>query len=112
MKTVILFTNTVILTFFSLGTIGKESHLDQALQHAEAAVTSTVWKSVAEHAEIAKNHANAAKAENSETGKIASPHLDAGIRSLEEAVKEGQLGAADLARKAAEKAVAHLKKAE
>ena len=54
MKTAILFTSIVILTFFSFGVIGKGNHLDQALQHAEAAVTSTEWKAVAEHAEIAK----------------------------------------------------------
>ena len=112
MKTIILFTSILILIFFSFSARGKGSHLDLALQHAEAAVTSTQWKAVAEQAEMAKNHANPAKTENDQAGKMGSPHLDAGIRSLEVAIKEGQLGAADLARKAAEQAVAHLKKAE
>ena len=65
---------------------------------------------IAEHAEMAKTHANAAKNEKNLTA-TGGTHLDAGIRSLDQAIENGKLGAADSARKAAEDAVTHLKEA-
>lgn len=111
MKTISLYTSIlIILMLLSFGTFARENHLNQAVQHAEAAIQSTDVKAITEHAEEAKTHAEAAKAEKTQaTG--GNSHLDAGIRSLNEAIKEGKLGAVDLARKAAEQAVAHLKQA-
>jgi hypothetical protein len=100
----------IIMALLSFSTLAAENHLNQAIQHAEAAVQSTDAKTIAEHAEEAKTHAEAAKAEKTLTAGISS-HLDAGIRSLNEAIKEGKLGAIDAARKSVEQAVAHLKQA-
>lgn len=109
MKTITLYTSFLIIFFFSLSAFAAGNHLNEAIQHAEVAAKATEGKTISQHAEEAKTHANAAKAEK--TQAATNPHLDAGIRSLDEAIKEGNLGAADSARKAAEQAVAHLKQA-
>jgi len=91
----------ITLFFYSFCTTAAESHMAQALKHAEAAASASDAKAVAEHAEAAKNHA-----------KVADEHLDAGIKSLETAIEHGKLGHADVAKVAAEEAVTHLKAAE
>jgi hypothetical protein len=78
-----------------------ESHMAEALTHAEAAAAATDGKAVAEHAEASKTHA-----------KTADEHLDAGIKSLDSAIKHGKMGHTDLATKAAAEAVTHLKAAQ
>ncbi len=78
-----------------------ESHMAEALKHAEAAAAAADAAAVAEHASAATTHA-----------KIADEHLDAGLKSLEGAVEHGKMGHADLAKKAAEEAVTHLKAAQ
>jgi hypothetical protein len=109
---VISFTSIlIIMALLPFSTFAAENHLSQAVQHAEAAVQSTDVKTIAGHVEEAKTHAEAAKAEKTLTAGIISSHLDAGIRSLNEAIKEGKLGAIDAARKSAKQAVAHLKQA-
>lgn len=110
MKIVTFYMSILIIALFSFGAFAAENHLSEAIQHAEAAVQAPDGRTIAQHAEEAKTHANAAKAEKTQAPTGGS-HLDAGIRSLDEAIKEGNLGAADLARKAAEQAVAHLKQA-
>lgn len=90
----------IILTFCSFG-VAAESHMAQALKHAEAAAKSSEGKAIAEHAEQAKTHA-----------KTADEHLDAGITSLDGAIDHGKQGHTDLAKKAAEEAVTHLKAAQ
>jgi O-acetylhomoserine/O-acetylserine sulfhydrylase-like pyridoxal-dependent enzyme len=92
----------IILTFAAFGAYAAgESHMAEALKHAEAAVKAGDGKGIAEHAEAAKAHA-----------KTADEHLDAGVTSLEGAIDHGKMGHADLAKKAAEEAVAHLKAAQ
>lgn len=91
----------IVLSICSVGAYAEESHMTQALEHAEAAVNASDGKAIAEHAEVAKTHA-----------KVADEHLDAGITSLEGAIKHGKMGHSDLAKKAAEEAVTHLKAAQ
>ena len=91
----------IILTFAAFGTYAGESHMAEALKHAEAAVKADDGKGIAEHAEVAKTHA-----------KTADEHLDAGVTSLDGAIEHGKMGHADLAKKAAEEAVTHLKAAQ
>ena len=110
MKTITLYTSILIMALCSFSAFAAESRLDQAIKHAETAVKAADGKTVAEHAEMAKTHAKAAKTEKT-LAKTADSHLDAGIKSLDEAIKQGKLGAADLAKKAAEEAVTHLKEA-
>jgi Small metal-binding protein len=92
---------SIILTFAAFGAYAGESHMAEALKHAEAAVKADNGKAIAEHAEVAKTHA-----------KTADEHLDAGIASLNDAIDHGKMKHADLAKKAAEEAVTHLKAAQ
>jgi Small metal-binding protein len=91
----------ILLTLASFGVYAGESHIAEALKHAEAAVKADDGKAIAEHAEVAKTHA-----------KTADEHLDAGIASLNDAIDHGKMKHADLAKKAAEEAVTHLKAAQ
>lgn len=109
-KTNALYIIILIMSLCSFSVIASESHLNQAIQHAEAAIKAADGKTVAKHAEEAKTHANASKTERTST-KNAASHLDAGIKSLDEAIMQGKSGATDLAKKAAEEALAHLKQA-
>jgi cell division protein FtsB len=100
MKLIGLLAGTV-LAIASFGAYAGESHIAQAIKNAEAAANATEGKIIAEHAETAKTHA-----------KVADEHLDAGIKSLNDAIESGKLRHADLAKKAAEEAVTHLKAAQ
>lgn len=94
----------ILLTMASAGVYAAESHMVEAIKHAEASVKSADGKAVdaiVEHAVAAKTHADEAK-----------KHLDAGITSLNDAIDHGKLKHADLAKKSAEEAVAHLKAAQ
>lgn len=96
--------SAVVLTLFSFYTYAAESHMAEALKHAEVAVSSADGKAVngiVEHAGAALTHA-----------KTAKEHLDAGITSLNDALDHGKLKHADLAKKSAEEAVTHLKAAQ
>jgi hypothetical protein len=92
---------SIALGFASFGVSAGESHMKEALTHAEAAAKASDGKTVAEHAEAAKTHA-----------KTADEHLDAGIKSLDAAINHGKMGMTNEAKKAAEEAVGHLKAAE
>jgi hypothetical protein len=89
-----------VLTLASFGAYA-ESHMAEALKHAEAAAKADDTKSIVEHAEAAKTHA-----------KTADEHLDAGITSLNDAIDHGKMKHADSAKKSAEEAVTHLKAAQ
>lgn len=89
------------LTGASSFAYAAESHMAEALKHAEAATKATDGKTVAEHATAAKTHA-----------ATASEHLAAGIKSLDDAIDHGKQGHADIAKKSAEEAVTHLKAAQ
>jgi len=86
-----------------------ENHKAEATQHAIAAEQSAKkgdTAACAEHATVAKTHAEAAKAEK------ANPHLDAGIKNLDETIVHAKAGHAKMAEEAANGAVAHLSAAE
>jgi hypothetical protein len=91
----------LMITTSASGIFAADSHLNEAITHAEAASKGSDGKAVAEHAEAAQQHA-----------KIADEHLDAGLKSLEGAIEHGKLGHSDKAKKAAEEAVTHLKAAQ
>ena len=91
----------IVLTFCSFCAYAEESHIAQAIAHAEAAAKADDGKAIVEHADAAKTHA-----------KTADVHLDAGIKSLDDAIEHGKLKHADLAKKSAEEAVTHLKAAQ
>jgi Small metal-binding protein len=52
---------STVLTFASFGAYAGESHMEQALKYAEAAVKADDSKVIAEHVETAKTHAKAAE---------------------------------------------------
>jgi Small metal-binding protein len=91
----------ILLTVASLGAYAGESHMAEALKHAQAAVKADDGKGIAKHADVAKTHA-----------QTASEHLSAGITSLNDAIDHGKLDHSDLAKKSAEEAVTHLKAAQ
>ena len=91
----------IALTLASFGVYAGESHMTQALKHAESAAKADDSKAIVEHAEAAKTRA-----------KTADEHLDAGITSLNDAIDHGKLKHTDLAKKSAEEAVTHLKAAQ
>ncbi|WP_394752238.1 small metal-binding protein SmbP [Crenothrix sp.] len=94
----------LVLSVASWGAYAGESHMAEALKHAEAAAKAADGKAVngvVEHAEAAKTHADTAK-----------EHLDAGITSLNDAIDHGKMKHADLAKKSADEAVTHLKAAQ
>lgn len=99
------FTGLCAATLLALTSFGayavEESHMAEALKHAEAAVTAVDGKTIAEHAEAANVHA-----------KTAVEHLNASITSLNAAIDRGKLKHDDLAKKSAEEAVTHLKAAQ
>lgn len=90
-----------ILTVSTFAGYAGESHMAEALKHAQAAVKADDGKGVAKHADVAKTHA-----------QTASEHLTAGITSLNDAIDHGKLDHTDLAKKSAEEAVTHLKAAQ
>lgn len=91
----------IALTLACFGAFAAESHMAQALTHAEAGAKATDAKAITEHAETAKSHVT-----------IAEEHLKASAKSLDSAIEHGKQGHADLAKKAAEEAVTHLKAAQ
>jgi hypothetical protein len=91
----------IALTLASFGVYAGEIHMVEALKHAEAAAKADDAKAITEHAEAAKIHA-----------KATDEHLDAGITSLNDAIDQGKMKHADLAKKSAEEAVTHLKAAQ
>lgn len=92
---------SAILAFSSFGVYAAESHMAQALKHAEAGAKASDAKTITEHAETAKSHVT-----------ITEEHLKAGTTSLDAAIEHGKQGHADQAKKSAEEAVTHLKAAQ
>lgn len=106
MKNITLVTSLLILALISFGTVAADSHLDEAIQHAQAAATSSDSKAVVQHATEAITHAKAAK-----NDKTDSKHINEGLKCLDDAVKEGNAGNIDAAKKEATDAVKHFKQA-
>jgi soluble cytochrome b562 len=105
-KTIIIYASILIMALLSFSAVAGQSHLDEAIQHAEAAVASADGKTIAKHAQEAKTHAQAAK-----NDKTDAKHLDEGIKCLDGAIKEGNDGNLDAAKKEATDAVKHFKQA-
>ena len=84
----------------------EASYLSQAITHTEVAIKqgkAGKADGVATHAQEALTHATAADKEKS------TVHTQAAMKSLQEAVDHGKMGHADIATKAAETALGHLK---
>lgn len=93
---------SIVLTLASFGAYAaEESHIAEALKHTKTAIQASDGKGVAEHAEVAKTHA-----------KASVEHLNAAITNLDGAIEHGKAGHDDLAKKAAEEALTHLKAAQ
>ena len=89
---------------------GAENHVQEATKHAQTAAGSGKkgdFSSIAKHARLAKIHVEAALKD-----KPDDAHLEAALKSLDEAILKGQRGNGGEARKAAKEAVSHLKAAE
>lgn len=99
----------LLTSLFAIHPAYAEDHKALATQQAIAAAESGKTgnaAAVGEHAAAAKTHAEAAKAEKP------NPHLDAGIKNLNEAIEHAKMGHADLAGESADAAATHLKAAE
>ncbi len=83
-------------------------HVDQALEHANAAVVH----GKAGHAPVLVEHAKSALNHTLSAGLVAKgvpkTHINAAADSLQKSIDEGELGHADTATKAAEEGVGHL----
>lgn len=108
MKSLSLLVSFLLITFISLNVYASDN-LNQAIKHSEAALKSDEGKSVANHAAEAKRYAHAAK--NDKNRVIEGKHLDEGIKCLGDAMKEGENGNADEAKKAVKDALEHFKQA-
>src|SRR5688500_8877752 len=98
-----------IMTLFTLNAVAESIHLDRAMQHAEAATKAENGKAVAEHAAKAKIHAKAAKYDAQH--RVDGGHVNEGIESLNNAIKEGNERNTDIAQKAARIALNHFNQA-
>ena len=94
------------MALFSVSAVAADNHLNQAIQHAEAASTSPDGKSIVQHAQEAKTHAKAAMNDKND-----AKHLEDGMKCLDDAVKAGNDGNTDAAKKSAKDAVNHFKQA-
>lgn len=93
----------------SFNSAWAEDHKVEATQHALAAAESGKKGDAAaagEHAATAKTHAEAAEKEKT------NPHLEAGIKNLNDAIEHAKMGHADKAAESANAAATHLKAAE
>ena len=89
-------------------TVFAEEHLDQALEHANAAVTegqAGKASSLVVHAKAALDHSLAASLV---AKSIPKNHIDAASKSLQDAIDHGTLNHAEPATKSAQEGVAHL----
>jgi hypothetical protein len=93
-------------------TVFAEQHLDQALEHANAAVTegkAGKAPSLVTHAKAALEHSLAASIV---AKSVPKGHIDAASKSLQEAIDHGNLNHAEPATKSAEEGLEHLKAAK
>ena len=93
-------------------TVFAEQHLDQSLEHANAAVAegqAGKASSLVTHAKAALDHSLAASLV---AKSVPKNHIDAASKSLQGAIEHGNMGHAEIATKSAEEAVEHLKAAK
>jgi Small metal-binding protein len=114
MKNITLLASLFIMAIISFSAIAEDTPLDQAIQHAQAAATSSDSKAVVQHATEAIMQATAAIKMKPIAGrydKNEDNHVSEGLKCLDDAVKEGNAGHTDAAKKAASDAVNHFKQA-
>jgi hypothetical protein len=93
-------------------TVFAEEHLDQALEHANAALAegkAGKAPSLVTHAKAALDHSLAASLV---AKSVPKGHIDTASKSLQEAIDHGNLNHVEPATKSAEEAVTHLKAAK
>ena len=93
-------------------TVFAEEHLDQAIEHAKAAVSegqAGKASSLVTHAKAALDHSLAASIV---AKSIPKGHIDEASKSLQEAIDHGNLSHAGPATKSAEEGLAHLNAAK
>ena len=93
-------------------TVFAEEHLDQALEHANAAVAeghAGKASSLVTHAKAALDHSLSASLV---AKSVPKGHIDTASKLLQEAIDHGNLSHAEPATKSAEEGVAHLKAAK
>jgi hypothetical protein len=93
-------------------TVFAEQHLDQALEHANAAVAegqAGKASSLVTHAKAALDHSLSASLV---AKSVPKGHIDTASKVLQEAIDHGTLGHVEPATKSAEEGVAHLKAAK
>ncbi|EIC28524.1 MULTISPECIES: small metal-binding protein SmbP [Methylomicrobium] len=91
----------IMLGLGAVTVYAEENHLQQAVEHTMMAAKQTDGKAIAQHAQEALTHA-----------VTADQHLDAGIKSLQEAVNQGNQNNGSAAQKAAQEASQHLTAAQ
>lgn len=64
MNTINLFLSLIIFVLYSAGAHSGDNELIDAIQHTQRAATANDGKNIAKYAELAKNHADAAKNDN------------------------------------------------
>ena len=99
----------LLVSTLGTGVAMAEDHKAEATKHAIAAAESGKKgdaAACAEHASAAKTHAEAAEKEK------ANPHVEAGLKNLNEAIEHAKMGHADKAGESADAAATHLKAAE
>lgn len=96
----------LLISLLSLNVLAARSHLELAIQYAEAALYAKDEKTLVEHAQEAKKYANTAKNEKGD-----NRYLQQGLQCLNDAVSEAQSGKMNAATKAAKDALDHFKQA-
>ncbi|HLP81885.1 MAG TPA: small metal-binding protein SmbP [Nitrosomonas sp.] len=103
MNTINLFLSLIIFVLYSAGAHSGDNELIDAIQHTQRAATANDGKNIAKYAELAKNHADAAK--NDKYIEVDNNKIDKGIKSLDEAIKAGNEENIELAKEAARSAL-------
>ena len=114
MNNITLLASFFIMAIISFSAVAEDTALDQAIQHAQAAATSSDSKAVVQHATEAIMQATAAIKMKPIAGsydKNEDSHISKGLKCLDDAVKEGNAGHTDSAKKAASDAASHFKQA-
>ncbi len=91
----------MVLGMGSINAGALDTHATLALDHAQTAAKIGDVKVIAEQLEMAKSHI-----------RVIEAYLKAGNTSLDSAIAHAHQGDANLAKKSAEEAVAHLKAAQ
>ena len=78
MKTITLFASILTMVIFSVSTQAGDNELIHAIQRTQKAVAATDSYDVVKYAEMAKEHANAAK--NDKHIKVENKQMDDGIK--------------------------------